>query len=159
MPLSTDVNLPRDAEPLWPDRCVCCGRPAPGATARLWTLSIGWWSLLPWHFGTLYSVRIPACPACGKRLRMMRLVKWIFSWAIAFAGVLIGMWLIGSYRGPMRKWLVILITLICMSPFFLWEIFFPPAFDITCFSKTADFEFRDPDYADEFESLNRFRSV
>src|SRR5687768_18528339 len=130
MPLSTDVNLPRNTEPKWPDRCVCCGQPGPGGSVRVWAASIGWSTFVLWHFGALYSVRAPACPSCGRRLRTMRIAKFMLTWVLAFAGVTVAMWVLGSYQGPMRKWLAMLIALACLSPFFLWEAFFPPAFDI-----------------------------
>lgn len=85
----------------------------------------------------------------------MRIAKFMLTWLLAFAGVAVATWVLGSYQGPMRKWLAMLIALACLSPFFLWEVLFPPPFDITCFSNTVDYEFRDPEYAADFESLNR----
>ena len=158
MPLSTDVNLPRDVKPRWPDRCVCCGRAGPGGTVRVWTASIGWWTVVLWQFRALYSVRVPACPPCGRRLRAARLARFVVTWALAIAGVAVAMWVLGSYQGAFRKPLGILIALVCLSPFLFWEVVFPPAFDVTCFRKTVDFEFRDPAYAAEFESMNRGQS-
>jgi hypothetical protein len=155
MSLSTDVNLPRKIEPKWPDRCVCCGRPNPGGTVRVWTASIGWWTVLFWQFGALYSVTVPSCAICAKRLWAMRVAKFVLNCVLAFAGVTVAFWILKSYEGPFRKLLAMVIALVFFLPYVFWETFFPPAFDITCFANTVDFEFRDPAYAAEFESLNR----
>lgn len=122
---------------------------------RVWTASIGWRTLLFWHFGTFYSVEVPACGPCGRRLRAMRVAKLAVTCVLTFAAVAVAMWVLASYRGPLKKWLAMLITLTCLLPYVLWEVVFPPAFDVTCFSETVDFEFRDPAYAAEFELLNR----
>jgi len=41
-----------------------------------------------------------------------------------------------------------------MSPFFLWETLFPPAIELTAYSDTVDYEFRDESYAFAFGVLN-----
>ncbi len=68
------------------------------------------------------------------------MLRFLFTWVLAFAGVAAAMWILISYTGPMKKWLAMLVALICMSPFFLWKMLFPPAFDLTCFSKTVDYD-------------------
>jgi hypothetical protein len=82
-------------------------------------------------------------------------VQLLVNIGFAFAGVAVAYWVLGSYRGPFRKWLAMLIALTCLLPYLLWGAIFPPAFDITCYSKTVDYEFRDPQYAADFDSLNR----
>ena len=46
------------------------------------------------------------------------------------------------------------LILVCLAPYILWEMFFPPAIDITAYSESIDYEFRDPDYAFDFAELN-----
>ena len=46
------------------------------------------------------------------------------------------------------------LSLVCLAPYILWEIFFPPAIDITAYSESIDYEFRDSDYAFDFAELN-----
>jgi hypothetical protein len=46
------------------------------------------------------------------------------------------------------------IALICLVPWLAWETVFPPPIDLTAFSETVDYEFRDPEYAEEFMELN-----
>ena len=71
------------------------------------------------------------------------------------AGVVLAFWLLASYKGFGRKWLAAAITLIFCTPYFLWEVFWPRPADITAYSDTVDYEFRDPDYAAEFAELNK----
>ena len=40
-------------------------------------------------------------------------------------------------------------------PVILWEVFDPRAIDLTAYSTTVDYEFRDPADAAEFAALNR----
>lgn len=54
----------------------------------------------------------------------------------------------------LRKWVAVLLILICLLPYVLWETFWPPSIDITAFSNSVDYEFRDAEYAYEFAELN-----
>ena len=53
-----------------------------------------------------------------------------------------------------RKLVAVVLILVCLAPYFLWELFFPPSIDITAFSDSVDYEFRDEEYAYEFAALN-----
>ncbi len=55
---------------------------------------------------------------------------------------------------PVRKWVAVAMMIVCVSPWFIWELLFPPSIDITAYSKSVDYEFKDPEYADEFVELN-----
>ena len=72
MPLSTDVNLPKKHEAIFPERCVRCGCDPEGRSIRIWTSSIGWWTAVFWMFGRGFTARIPACRSCGWRIRVQR---------------------------------------------------------------------------------------
>ncbi len=56
---------------------------------------------------------------------------------------------------PVRRWVAMGLILICLAPYLVWETFFPPSIDITAFSESVDYEFRDSAYAHEFAELNR----
>ncbi|MCG8508271.1 MAG: hypothetical protein MI741_03500, partial [Rhodospirillales bacterium] len=85
MPLSTDIRIPRNLEPDWPDRCVRCGEPHPTRQARLWTHSIGWWSvlLLPW--ARPYTLKVPVCDRCIGPMRFNRLLRVLITWGVLIA--------------------------------------------------------------------------
>jgi len=154
MPLSTDVKLPRDVEPVWPDACVRCGGPNHGHTTKLCTRTIGWWTYLLWIFGRMHSVRVPACERCAWRIQFGRVVAFLIIVAISVAGVALAMWLLSDDGGPAKRWLAMGVALLGIAPFVLWQVFFPPAIDITCYSETIEYEFRDGMYAMAFALLN-----
>ena len=69
-------------------------------------------------------------------------------------GVALAAWLLAGFSGPWKRWALVGIALVCVLPWILWESAFPPAFDMTAYTNTVDYEFRDAAYADEFASLN-----
>jgi hypothetical protein len=156
MPLSTDVNLPRSHKAKFPDKCVVCGRPSPESTVRLMTGALGWWTWLLWHFGSSFSVRAPACASCGRRLHVHRFAGLLITIGLAMAAVWF-VWplLSDQIPRPVRKWIVMGLAVICMSPQILWRVWSPDPFDITCYSESVDYEFRDEDMAHEFAELNQ----
>ena len=54
-----------------------------------------------------------------------------------------------------QRWSLLISLLICLSPYFLWEVFFPPAIELTAYTDSVDYEFRDEAYAMKFAELNR----
>jgi hypothetical protein len=154
MPLSTEIRMPKDRAPVFPDRCVRCGAERPGVTYRITTHSIGWWTWAFWAFGRRFRVEVPACEGCRRRMRRQRAVRVVVFYGLACAGLDAAGFLFAAYRGPIRKWLIMGVALVCAAPTFLWEIFDPRPFDVTAHAETVDYEFRDPDYAEEFLALN-----
>lgn len=55
----------------------------------------------------------------------------------------------------LEGWLMMGTALVCLLPWYLWEIFFPPPFDMTAYADSVDYEFRDAEYAEEFALLNK----
>jgi len=154
MPLATTINLPREMEAAFPDRCIRCGAAGPERRIRIWTSTVSVWSVLSLLFSRPFSVRVPVCRACAPRLRIARLVRLILTLGIAAAGVAVALWVLESYDGPGRRYLGIGIAVVCMLPFFAWEAFFPPPIEITAYSRSVDYEFADDAYATEFAHLN-----
>jgi hypothetical protein len=156
MPFSTDVNLPKSHKARFPNKCVVCGRPSPESTVRLITGSIGPWTWLLWHFGTPFTVKAPACTVCGWRLQVLRLTSLLVTIGACVVAIVV-VWPMVSDRVPRaaRKWIVMGIALISLSPYFLYHTFFPPPFDITAYGDSVDYEFRNADLACEFAELNQ----
>jgi hypothetical protein len=150
---STDVTLGKDRTPTFPDRCVVCGRASPDGTRRVRTSAVGWWSVLGFH-GSGFGVEVPACGPCGRGQARQQWLRFGLGIAAMLAIAGAAVYFLGVNRGPFRKPILLGITLLGMIPFFAWEAWFPPAFDLTAFNKTVDYEFRDPDYAAEFAGLN-----
>jgi hypothetical protein len=156
MPLTTDVNLPKSHKARFPDKCVVCGRPSPESTVRLITGTMGWWTWLLWHFGWPFTVKAPACTFCAWRLYAGRLVSLLITIALC----VITLWLVwplfsDQVPRPARKWAMMGLILVCSSPYFIYQVFFPQPFDITAKSESVDYEFRDGDMAYEFAELNQ----
>lgn len=154
MPGSTNVNLPKSVRAAFPDRCIACGIAHPDGLYRAGTNAIGWWTLAFWSFGPRFSVEIPACRACCGRMRRQRWVRLSVSTALGFIGVGVGFSVLQWYHGPLKKWLVLTFALACLLPVMLWETLFPRPIDLTAYSTTVDYEFRDAAYAQEFVALN-----
>ena len=155
MSLSTDVNLPKHHKARFPDRCVVCGRSSPESTVRLCPGAIGWWTWLLWMFGKPFTVKAPACTACGWWLHLRRVVSLL----ITLGTVIVAFWFlwpIVSDQLPRaaRKWIMMGLGLLCLAPQIIYEVFFPHPFDITAYSDNVDYEFRDEDLAYEFAELN-----
>ena len=155
MPLSTEVNLPRNHPARYPNRCVGCGENFCTSKLRLWTHTIGWWTAIFWIPGWGFSTQVPACRACGWKIRMQRIGGLLVAFAIA--GLFLAfVWphIDDFIPRALRKWVAVLLILICLLPYVLWETFWPPSIDITAFSNSVDYEFRDAEYAYEFAELN-----
>lgn len=86
MPLSADVNLPKDHPPRFADKRVLCGRASPMSSVRVVTGSIGWWSWLLWAYGKPFTFRAPACRRCGWLFHLQRLLSLLLIAAAFWLG-------------------------------------------------------------------------
>ena len=156
MPTSTDIKLPKSKRAIFPNACVVCGNESPNNKVKISTNSIGWWTILTWWFGERFSVRVPACKSCAFKLQARRWGALVLFAILAFfvLGVLDPL-ISPHVPKPMRKWALMISVMICLVPLFLLEIWFPPAIDLTAYSDTVDYEFRDEFYALQFSLLNR----
>ncbi len=154
MPLSTDIRLPKDRKPIFPDRCVACGMPGPDDRFRVGTHAIGWWTLAFWTFGRRFSVDVPACEACRRQMVRQRRIRRLVSGLFLVAGVGVAIYVVGNPHG-VKRWLAMGIALACLLPSLAWEMLSPRPIDLTAYSDSVDYEFRDEDYADEFLALNQ----
>ncbi len=155
MPLSTDVNLPKGHKARFPDKCIVCHRTGPDSSVRLFTGAIGWWTWLLWMFGKPFMVKAPACTSCGWRLHLRRFVSLAITVGlIALASVYL--WPLVSDELPRaaRTAIKFGIAMLCIAPQVLFEVYRPHPFGITAYGKSVDYEFRDPDLAQEFAEMN-----
>jgi len=152
---STDVRLPRQVDPDFPDRCVACGRGEPGSTFRVRRRPMRWFSvvtILPG--GRRHEVHAPACEPCVDRMVRRRILSITVSLALGITGVFLVMTLLDEVDRAYRKLVGIGGAILALSPWILIEVLWPPAFDTTVFKDSVDYEFADEDYAEEFEALN-----
>ena len=146
------VVLPRHQKAVFPDRCAVCNVEHPVAATRIIArnnfngrlLWLGW-----------FSVRVPCCRACGVRLQLWR--AWDFCRTLIIAGVCLAFGLI-FLLPHLEGWATGLIVLgLCCVGFlavFIWNRFFPPAFNVDVRSTYVEYEFRDGPLAREFAELN-----
>lgn len=153
MTFAHEVNLPRDQKPIWPNHCVCCFAEDPAHKTLSWTFSIGWHAILFWTPGTIHSTRVPICHQCRGKFHAKRAGKVVLSMLLCVIAVYFAFEVLGSYGGMFRKPLAMLISIGGMLPWFFWETFFPPAFDMFCYRKSVDYVFRDPRFAAAFRQL------
>jgi hypothetical protein len=152
MPLSNDVELPKDRTPAFPPFCIGCGSEDPTSRFRASTRAIGWWSVLL-RGGEKHHVDAPACSECASFLRLQARVRFAAVIVSIVVGAFVTSQLIGT-GGLARSWLVAVGGLIGTIPFLLWSITHPPAFDLTATSTSITCEFSDPAYAEAFAELN-----
>lgn len=151
--MSYDVNLAKDRVPVFPDRCIVCGADPRGTTLGFATRSIGWWSVL--HcFGRKHRASVPTCPECVGDLKTQRRVRELVIWIFILLGILAAVWLMAEYKGPFKRWIMIGIALTAAMPYAIWESFYPRVFDMTAYSSTVDYEFKNAEYAGDFARLN-----
>lgn len=154
MGLSADVRLPRSQAPKFPDRCVVCGGDSPDTSITVSSRSVGWWTWFFWLPGWRFAVQAPACGKCRARFLHQWWSRWLLNVAIVFSAVfLIAPWF-SEWPRPVRKWVALGVVLLAVSPWFLWQLFFPPPLDLTVYTDTVDYEFKDEEYAAEFAALN-----
>jgi len=155
---STDVRLPRALAPVFPDRCLGCGRPSQGGTLEFASRSIGWWTPVLMKAGSRVSVAVPVCAACRPRLARQRRVRFLAAAACAVGAALAAMQVVGPEAGPARRWIAAGLALLLLAPVVAWQTWFPPALELTVMSGSVTYEFADRDYAREFERLNAGRA-
>lgn len=155
MAMSTDVNLPKTHKARFPNRCVACLAEEPDARLRFLTGSIGWWSWLLAWFGRPFTVHVPACKSCRLTMRLQRYASFAITIALLFlAWEFVVPELSEDYTRSTRRWLMLGVGLLALTPQILYEVFFPRPFDLTAYSKSVDYEFKDEAYAHEFATLN-----
>ena len=150
MPAFT-VCLPKTRVPEFPKLCVACHAVAPSASVRMFTSAIGWWTAF-FAFGSIHRVDVPACKPCAGRLWRGRLFRFLVT--ILCIGVGIG---VADHFASGMRWrraIVLVSAFVALLPWIVWQALVPAALDITAYENTVDYDFRDPDYAGEFASLN-----
>jgi fatty acid desaturase len=159
MPMSTDVRLPRDKVPVFPDACCACGAAKPGDTVewkgrrvRLAELLFPWL----WFFGKRAVVKVPVCAACRPRVLATR--RWLAVLLVVAIGLAMAfVFPLAKSFGFGRKTtkvIVLAMVVVVLLPYFLWSVLHPPAFDITVGKDHVDYEFASREYALRFRDAN-----
>ena len=156
MTLSTDVNLPRTHRAVFPDECLICGRVVPGARLRLFTSTLGWWTVIFWWYGKPFMVTVPACRRCGLRHHARSAIGVL----ISLAAVLVVYYFVWPYLEDLvprslQRWVVMLLTLVCLIPYFVFETVCARPIAITAYAGSVDYQFASRRRAVNFALINR----
>lgn len=155
MPMSHDVALSKDADPVFPSRCVVCLADRPDdlyiASARAFFLiSV----FLPFLRGRKFEVEIPCCRDCRAALtKRKRTRNWSEMVGVLVPlGLIIG-WTIRYDVEHAKRWIG-LGALVFVSPWVWLHVARPLAFNLTATRKAVGYEFANEEYATEFAELN-----
>lgn len=150
------VTLAKSHVANFPPYCVVCGASDPTSRSRIFTWVLRWWVFLTFLPSGVFSVRVPACSSCGWKLQLQRL----FNTFIVICIILCATWYIwpvvkDHIPRVLRPWAQAGIALIFYLPKWLYDIFYPPAFDISATRDRVMYEFRDSMTAAIFALRNR----
>jgi hypothetical protein len=159
--MSHDVQLPLAQRPIYPDLCPICERPGVDDAIRLkgarWVIP-GPWAGLP---GGGASHLIPAHGECVRRFRTQRFARWFINVGLGVVlGILAILLLRNHFPGMGRTLRLALTVAAAILPgcvLGVYELFRPPAVEITVWHKKIDFEFRSRVYAERFLEVNKGR--
>lgn len=159
MLLAATVRLPRTVTPVFPDRCVACGRERPGDHFEISARATGLEALFTpilWLFRRSVRTGAPACPPCRDAAGRQR--RWRGVVMIAVVGVAVPLLypVTRSWGMPRAatKLIAGALCLVPLVPIALWMALHPPAFDITPGTDHIDYEFADPAFARDFAAAN-----
>lgn len=130
-----EFTLLRSERPVFPSRCVACGKPDPKAAFRLST----------------NSTAAPACPPCARSLRYERWLRRAAKYLGVTAGLAVSTFLL---PGGQNALVAATLAIGGALPTILYEHAHPRVFDVTARQNVIDYEFKDSSYANEFAALN-----
>jgi hypothetical protein len=149
----TEVFLQAGKTPRFPDNCVVCRTPMPGDSISV--------TRRPATLSTLYGVvghglviDAPACPPCGKVLMRRYHLEAFATVGTGIVGAIAAV-LLGQLLQISPKWLWLPVVGGAGAAYVILHYRFPPAFDFSFENRLICYEFRDPDYAAVFATLNR----
>jgi hypothetical protein len=159
MELSHDVVLAADCEVEWPAECPVCGAASPRnllpVSGTRSTIAAFFLPIL--HlFQSRAKYEVPTCDACrGAELRS-RWLRLLVLLALVGAGVAVASpWANGLTDSRfLRRLIVFGVAIVAMAPLIVWQVWAPPAVDVTLGRKSVTFEFRREAYANAFAARN-----
>jgi hypothetical protein len=156
MPTSTNISLPSNQKPRFPEKCIVC-EAVPNSTIKiartsqnsLLTLVLPILILFGWS-----RVEAPICQRCKPRFRFQHWGRDLLCLIVVLA--------LASWLWPMfkdwsslnRKLAMLGLFLLAFAPFVLAETYWPRRFDATMNKYRIEYEFAFASYANEFRELN-----
>jgi hypothetical protein len=152
--LPHEVQLSKTRVPVWPDRCIVCERESPGHRVPFNTYKITALSTILMSFGDRERLTIPACVPCGRRLVWGARARMVLAFVLCGAAFYALKGVFGLPAGIWRTPAMIGYALVGIVPSVVLSFVMPPAFDVTSFEKSIDYEFKSKAYAAAFAALN-----
>jgi hypothetical protein len=156
MPLSIDIRLPKAVTPVFPKRCVYSGEPNPDSEvvviANSQNAFLSFLAPVLLLFGWR-RVRAPVSRRHRARFYFQSFGRDILMISLAILAVFVFMPMLGKGT-PLRKFKLAGLVLAALSPWILFEVFFPRRFDVTARGEWIDYQFSSAEYAAEFAALN-----
>ncbi|NNE07703.1 MAG: hypothetical protein HKN20_03990 [Gemmatimonadetes bacterium] len=153
---TTVVQVPRDLQVRFPDRCIECGLPECHSGVPVWGFGNKWRRFFFWWWlGKRYKVEIPACELCGPRIRRARTLRDWMRYVVPISASLLWIRIASALGLPSNMFAifgVFLLVLIIME----WQFTRRPhCVDIDIANERVSFEFRDTAFARDFVHLNQ----
>ncbi len=152
--MSHDVRLPKKRRPIFPDHCLQCRSKAPDNTVRVCAGAVGWWNFVFLTLGRKFCVDFPICSACKQKFQRQHHGRLFVTLVLAVAGALMAIEMLETYDGPYMLWIGSGIVAVVLIPIIFWELFWPPSFDITPYTRSVDYHFRNRADAEVFAARN-----
>lgn len=157
MPASTDITLPREVPAIFPDQCVVC-EDTPDSTTKITQNSQHWLASFFFPIVMLFGwsrVEVPICRGCKFRFYFQRWGRLL----VCYAFIIVVVWLAYPYFANLgrfaQKAAMLVTVIVFLSPYLLFEVFWPPFFTTTAQGKRVTYEFASLTYAAMFYVLNR----
>ncbi len=157
MATSTDITLPTNTTPVFPDGCVVCLDRA-DSTAKITQHSQNPLAVFFLPFLFLFGwkrVEFPVCRKCKPRFFAQRWGRSIICWTLIFIAISFIAPHFRTWDPTLRKVAIAGLCLLVMLPYFTFEVFFPRSFDTTAYAKTTTYEFKSQELGLQFYSLNK----
>jgi hypothetical protein len=152
-----DVMLSKDHAPKFPELCSRCGAP-PTTTIEVKQDAVGWWSYV--RMGWLYAIlggrgfKVPVCEACAAAVRRDRWIRKVGENAVWIVAAILAIWLFGDIDGIPGYLAFMGVGILVALPWVAFEIFHPPAVDLTVTDASVTFHFTNQDFAKAFATEN-----
>jgi len=154
---ATEVTLPRDLVPVFPDACVVCEEP-PDSTTKICQNSSDALASFVMPIVALFGwsrVEFPICSGCKTRFYFQRWGRMTICFSIVAATIVLAYPYFEDWDSFTRKLVVAGIAMLALIPYIIFEIFVPPSFTTTARKTTTVYEFSSYDIGYEFYELNQ----
>ena len=156
IPVPQHVALSSGDQAQFPDRCVGCGRNAPGGIQKFESsVPLSPWNVVSRALSSGRAVAVPVCPRCDAMLRNRKAISalaWILS--ICFAVGITTLFVEAVPLGQLSNLFVAAITAVLMWGLYKWQLQHPAPFHVVDNGGWFDYQFLDAVYAAQFAVLN-----